>query len=366
MEKFRKYFAVGGTVLCALAIGFVMQFGQDVPTAQAPVQAAATPTLAPVVVETQPLDGAEATGPVETAAVDPSVDSTVTDMAPETAPDQPEVTSNDAGVALQDVALTAATPPANVPRALPPLPRATPARLNGPESAPADPDTPQLGCALLAQATETQMAMVRITVAAPCYPNERLTVHHNGMMFTETTDDTGGLVVDVPALTEHAIFILALSNGKGAVAQAHVPAIAGYDRVALQWSGDNGFQIHAREYGADYGDRGHVWSGSTPAFDGTSGFVTRLGDPDTFSPQVAEVYSFPTATATRPGTVTMSIEAEVSQANCGRDVSAQVLRLAPDHTMHTRDLILSVPGCDAIGDFLVLNNLVEDLKIAGN
>ncbi len=33
--------------------------------------------------------------------------------------------------------------------------------------------------------------------------------------------------------------------------------------------------------------------------------------------------------------------------------------------METRDLILSVPDCDAVGDFLVLNNLVDDLKIAG-
>ena len=33
MLKFRKYIAIGGTVY-ALAIGFVMQFGRDVPSAE--------------------------------------------------------------------------------------------------------------------------------------------------------------------------------------------------------------------------------------------------------------------------------------------------------------------------------------------
>ncbi len=324
MEKLRKYIAIGGTVVCALGIGFVMQFGRDVPEAQAP-------GLKPVVVETQPID---APSPETTAPVTEVAQATA--ETPAEAPAEPEVVAKEETVDLEEVTLTAATQPARLPRALPDVVEPTPASLTGTEdlpAAPVDPETPQLGCTLLAQATEVQAAMVRVTVVAPCYPNERVTLHHHGMMFADTTDETGNLVVEIPALTEHAVFILAFTNGKGAVAQAHVPSLAGFDRVALQWSGNGGFQLHAREYGADYGDQGHVWSGNqaigsdVPLSGG--GFVTRLGDPDTFAPQVVEVYSFPTGTADRAGSVSLSIEAEVTDMNCGRDVSAQVLRLGP-------------------------------------
>ena len=37
-----------------------------------------------------------------------------------------------------------------------------------------------------------------------------------------------------------------------------------------------------------------------------------------------------------------------------------------DGAMKTQDLTLAVPGCDAVGSFLVLNNLVTDLKVASN
>ena len=92
-------------------------------------------------------------------------------------------------------------------------------------------------------------------------------------------------------------------------------------------------------------------------------FCTRLGDGGTLAPQLAEI-NFPRA-AQRQGTIALSVEAEVSELNCGRDVSAQVLKLGPEYVLQTSDLLLSVPDCDAVGDFLVLNNLVDDLKVAG-
>lgn len=358
MLKSRKYMAIGGTVVSALAIGFVMQFGRDVPSAEKSVLVSADIATAPIDPSTDPETL------VELTALDTETPVIPVGVLVEETPEH--------NVVLEDVTLTAATPPAKLPRALPDEIQPLKARFNGVgdlPSAPSDPDTPALGCTMMAQATPIQAAMIRVNVVAPCFPNERITVHHNGMMFTDATDENGMLAVDVPALSEHAIFILALANGKGAVAQAHVPTLAGFDRVALQWSGDGGFQIHAREYGASYGDQGHVWAGSMhssfEADAGTGGFVTRLGDAGTLAPQLAEIYSFPTGAAQRQGTIALSVEAEVSELNCGRDVSAQVLKLGPEYVLQTSDLILSVPDCDAVGDFLVLNNLVDDLKIAG-
>ncbi|MHA6264326.1 hypothetical protein ACXYMO_14060 [Arenibacterium sp. CAU 1754] len=235
-----------------------------------------------------------------------------------------------------------------------------------PLAAPNDPVTPQLGCEVTATATPAPMASVDLSVVAPCQGNERLTIHHTGMMFTETTNADGRLAVTIPALSEDAIFVVEFENGKGAVAMAHVPSLAEFDRIALQWNGHSGFQVHAREFGASYGDKGHVWSGNSEAASdiASGGVVTRLGDGETLIPRLAEVYTYPTGTTKQTGVVTLTIEAEVTQANCGRDIAAQAIELRHDKKLRTQDLVLAMPNCGAVGDFLVLNNLVDDLKIA--
>ncbi|GGX40144.1 hypothetical protein GCM10007385_04300 [Tateyamaria omphalii] len=225
-------------------------------------------------------------------------------------------------------------------------------------------------CEVTANAEVAPAAMVNLTLSAPCAVNERLTVHHNGMMFTETTNSVGELSVTVPALIEHAVFILALTNGSGAVAQAIVPELGQYERTALQWRGRAGFELHAREFGADYGQVGHVWSGvdqnADGMTDGRNGYMIRLGDSQVLEPLIAEVYTFPSGVSARSGTIDLTVEAEVTAANCGLDVEAQSLEMMAGGKMKTQDLTLSVPGCDAVGNFLVLNNLVSDMKVASN
>ena len=324
MSKVRMAAMIGGTVICALGIGFVMQS----------------------------LDQSSSGGP---AAQNVPIQKSILPPAP-VAPAQKSpkpVDEDQAALDLERITLTAAAPDIPKPRPAP-LP-----------VAPSDPDLSVLGCAVSAQAVPGLMAHVTLNVTAPCFINERVTVHHNGMIFTEVTDQDGVLEVSVPALAQRAVFIVAFANGKGAVATAHVPELAQFDRVAVQWSGDSGFQIHAREFGASYGEAGHVWSGSTDSVvDG--GRVTRLGEVGTFAPQLVEVYTFPTGFTDHAGTIALSVEAEVTDVNCGRDVAAQSLELRGAASLRTRDLILSVPNCGAIGDFLVLNNLVDDLKIASN
>ena len=225
-------------------------------------------------------------------------------------------------------------------------------------------------CDITADARAVAAAMVKLSLDATCLPNERLTVHHNGMIFTETTDDKGHLGVTIPALAQEAVFILAFGNGDGAVAQTSVPELADYNRVVLQWKGATGFEIHAREFGADYGDEGHVWSGAprdmAAAVTGEGGFLTRNGDTDVAEPLIAEVYSFPVAASPRSGDVALSVEAEVSEANCGIEIEAQALEVRGSDNITTQNLTLAVPECDAVGNFLVLNNLLQDLKVAQN
>lgn len=228
--------------------------------------------------------------------------------------------------------------------------------------------TPEAICEITASARPIAAAMVNLSMEASCLPNERVTVHHNGMIFTETTSATGTLDLTMPALAREAVFILAFSNGEGAVAQATVEDIGDYTRAVLQWKGNTGFQIHAREFGAGYGEAGHLWVEAPGAVAGAvigdSGVLTRHGDTDAADPLLAEVYTFPIAASERSGEIALSVETEVTDLNCGIEIEAQTLELQSNSSIKTRNLTLPVPDCDAIDSFLVLNNLLQDLKVA--
>ncbi len=275
-----------------------------------------------------------------------------------------------APLSITDIALTSATPDTLDK----PLATVKPTKLaqasgvtDALPSTPADPNTPRLACDVDAAAETRAGAMVALNVSAPCFANDRVMIHHNGMMFTDVLGQNGTLDLMVPALVENAVFIVQFQGGQAAIAMAEVPSVVFYDRVAVQWTGQAGFELHAREFGAGYGEDGHVWAGAardvSSAAMGDAGFLSVLGRSDTHEPHIAQVYSFPEQAASRSGTISVSVEAEITQANCGRNVGAQTFHVHRGE-LKTRDLSMTIPGCDATGDFLVLNNLIEDLKIA--
>ena len=239
-----------------------------------------------------------------------------------------------------------------------------------PESQSTELAAPASLCSIDMTANPAAAAMVDISLKASCYPNERVTFHHNGMMFTEATDKDGMLNVSVPALAENAVFIVAFANGEGALADTKVPSLASFDRLVVQSKASSELHINAFEYGAGFRDEGHVAADSNrtkaDAAEGIGGFVTRLGDDKQGEALVAEIYTFPTATAQRDGDVHVSVDAEVTTANCGLRVEAQTLEVRRAGSMKVQDLTLPIPSCDAVGDFLVLQNLLQDLKVARN
>jgi hypothetical protein len=94
--------------------------------------------------------------------------------------------------------------------------------------------------------------------------------------------------------------------------------------------------------------------------------MMQLGDATQLVPRLAEIYSFQRNQGEAPaaaGDIEISVEAEITEINCGREIAAQSLRVVAGR-IQTRDLVLNMPDCTASGDFLVLNNLVENLKIA--
>ena len=199
-------------------------------------------------------------------------------------------------------------PPAAAPQpdTLPDAPVTVAALEDQPISAPpAEEPAPAFGCEVAVSAETLAAAMVEVTVKAPCMANDRFTVHHNAMVFTATTDDTGERRLIVPALSETAVFIAKFATGESAVARAEVTALEYYDRAVVQWRGKGKLQLHALEYGAAYGEDGHVWADAprdmAEAASGTGGFLTRLGDAGVPSPRLAEVYTFPSGTTPRGG-----------------------------------------------------------------
>lgn len=343
MLQKRTLLLVGGTLITAIGIGVLMQLGEN--RSQKPVPEAALPKSIEVTDIT--MTSAESETPemrVNAQSLLPDtlpLSQAIPTIAPLTNPSVSDTTVRQASLS---------TP------------------LETPEADTAVNVAP--GCEISFNARSSAGAMVDLSITAPCLKNERATVHHSGLMFTLATNDSGQANVAVPAFNEKAVFILAFANGEGAVAQTTVASLQFYDRVAIQWKGDSGLELHAREFGADYFTLGHVSATSVVDMartaEGLGGFITRLGDGDAAQGRVVEIYSFPTGAAEQTGEIEISVEAEVSQANCDQDIEAQTMELHQGKDLHVQDLTLSIPECSAAGDFLVLKNLIKDLTIASN
>ncbi|WP_300032924.1 hypothetical protein [uncultured Roseobacter sp.] len=254
------------------------------------------------------------------------------------------------------------------------IPQAEAAVAADPEPPATKTDTAQYtirsACPTSARAETQPGAMVMLHLKAACLAGQTVTITHQNIVFDEIIGAEGTLSIAVPALTSDAVFSFSFENGKSIEAAGSVPTVGLYDRVLVQGVGDTGVQIHAREYGADYGDAGHVWQGSprhvSALTDGNGGFVTVLGDARNKDRLMTEVYTYPAETSRAVDAVALSIETEVTLSNCGTHVDATAVRVSRGGLPVVRDLSIDVPSCDAVGDFLVLKNPLGDLKLASN
>ena len=338
MSRVRKYAIAGSTFSIAMAIGFVMQNGDalasrmvgDDERAQGPVPPMQFPQQASVAVKIPNV---------------PAIDS---EAAPVVAVPQLE------DVPVPTVALAAADA----------------AQSDSEVMTDAMPDVAESGlvCVPDLNAEVIDAAMVSLVLDAPCSANSVATIHHQGMIFSTFVDETGLATIEVPALADNAVFIAELPGGSGAAAIVTVPDLANYDRAVLQWQGETGLQIHALEFGAAYEEDGHVWSASSrspeAAINGEGGFLVSLGADGVDNAYYAEVYTFPSGMLAGSGEVEISVEAEILPTTCGREISAQTIQLAPGSVPYALDLTMTLPGCEAVGEFLVLKNMLESLTLA--
>lgn len=238
------------------------------------------------------------------------------------------------------------------------LPALVPPALEAPES------TAASACARDLLLRAGPQATIGLTLAAPCDAGQRVVIRHAGLTVTGRTDTKGGLSMALPGMQTAAEVSILFADGSQQRGQIDLPDAATYRRFAVQWQGDDEFQLHAFENGADYGDPGHVWAGAlhlpVSGKPETGGWMMMLGDASVTLPLRAAVYTFPTVPGPAPDIV---IEAPVVEATCGREMLGELLT-ASGGTTQSDDLTLAMPDCSAVGDILVLKNLAPAVKIA--
>lgn len=217
---------------------------------------------------------------------------------------------------------------------------------------PAEPD-----CTAQLQLIPQPGAMIGLSLLAPCHPGERVVLRHAGMAVTGKTSESGALFGALPALATNASVTVRFASGDEVAETISMPDAANYSRFIVQWQDEDAFQLHAFENGAGYGQPGHL-SAALTGSPAEGDFISLLGDSSTELPLLAEAYSFANGKASQ-----VVLEAAVTETTCNREILGETI-MAEGGKVEIADLTLAMPGCDAIGDILVLKNLMQDMKLA--
>ena len=204
-------------------------------------------------------------------------------------------------------------------------------------------------------------AMLDLGLLATCRPDQRVLIRHGGLVITGRTSSAGTLIASVPALASPAEVTLAFADGTEVSQTVTVPDLADFDRFGVQWMEGDAFQLHAFTPATG----GEVFGDTTPRPGPAGGFLTRLGDPTAPRPLLAEVYTYPAKLRALSGDVALNIESAITATTCGREVLDETLQLSAGR-LTLRDLTIEMPGCDAIGEYVVLPNPVAPEKLASN
>ncbi len=221
----------------------------------------------------------------------------------------------------------------------------------------AEPIVETPNCGPLLELISQPGAMIGLTLLAPCNANERIVLHHAGLVVTGRTTASGAYFASVPALTAVSEVQIVFASGSTTTASIDMPEASRLHRFGVQWQDVDDFQLNAFENGANYNQTGHI-SAAFTGIPGDGGFLTILGDSSTDLPLLAEVYTFG-----KDPKADIVIEAAVTQATCGRELLGETLS-ASDGNVEITDLTIAMPDCEAIGDILVLKNPDQDMKLA--
>lgn len=209
-------------------------------------------------------------------------------------------------------------------------------------------------CDVQVSAKPASGAMIRLEVSAPCDPATQVAVAHGAMSFKSKADDGGALSVEIPAFQPEAEINVTVPGREQVVARARVPDAIWYDRVSVVWQGSDVISIHAEGEGT-----------SAAGAEGKA-FLLRLGATDIENPQLAKIYSFPSGRVPSGGSIQLSVAAQVTEETCDTTIPLRSVRTVRGDVPRDQQVSVAFPGCEAVGQILVLKNILEDLKIARN
>ena len=221
------------------------------------------------------------------------------------------------------------------------------------------------GCTPRLAVDAAPAATVRIQLEAPCHAQKRVLIRQGNVAAWAITDADGALLLRMPALSGRPVIKVAL-DGRNLVGSTNVPDADAFRHVAILWSGEQALRINAYEFGAQKSQFGHVWSGApkspSRAARGSGGFMTRLGDGEG---EAVEIYSFPAGQSATRGIVRLVVEAETTDANCGVRIHATALQSNLLGELSPTEVTLNMPDCDRVGEIVRLQNLFQDMRLAG-
>lgn len=218
---------------------------------------------------------------------------------------------------------------------------------------PATPDcTPHLAL------TAAPRGMIGLTLGAACAAGQRVVLRHAGLAVAESLDAGGQLALDLPALDSAGEVSVLFADASSTTAHATLSDTPLPRRFAVQWMAEDSFQLRAVEAGQSYGDPANVSTEMPVSAQG--GYLVILGDPTLDLPMLAQIYTWPADPALTADPV---IEAVVTPATCDRTLLGETIQ-SRDGKATVTDLTVAMPGCDALGDILVLNNLVGNVTLA--
>ena len=324
MDMKRKIALGVATLAVALAAGQLVQSGKPgETTTQAADKAEATPTgITPLAASAQPDDAAP---PAPVAA---------------------------AFIPLQTAAPSASpvtTPPATVLASV--TPEAPPAAI---KPAPVQADA----CRATLDVVPAANGMLDLTLLSPCKPSTRVVLRHGGLAVAGRTSTGGALFTALPAMESSGAVSAMFPDGTIARGAAPVD-LSGVHRFAVQWMADDQFGLNAYQGGAAWGTPGHVHAGARGLPEAATGWLMPLGDASVDLPMLAQVYTWPA----KPADIAIDIEAPVTEATCDRELLGETLESQAGVVVRS-DITLAMPDCTAVGDFLVLNNLLAGMTTA--
>lgn len=218
---------------------------------------------------------------------------------------------------------------------------------------PATPDcTPHLAL------TAAPRGMIALTLGAACAAGQRVVLRHAGLAVAESLDAGGQLALDLPALDAAGEVSVLFADASSTTAHATLSDTPLPRRFAVQWMAEDSFQLRAVEGGQSYGDPANVSTEAPVSAHG--GYLVTLGDPTLDLPMLAQIYTWPADPALTADPV---IEAVVTSATCDRTLLGETIQ-SQDGKATVTGLTLAMPGCDALGDILVLNNLAGNVTLA--